>query len=501
MANGPMAHCGIAITKLSGTTHNVFGIQVGVGITIAVRVSQKTRQTLYYYRVPEHWRKTEKLAFLSEKCSIKEIEWRELQPDIKTTWITEGMHTEFTRFIPMGTKEMKLVRTLEVSSLFKTYSLGISTNRDSVVYNFDRGMLITKIKQFIEEYNTEVSRWERTGRPKAVDNFVRYDKIKWSLHLKGELKRARYGQFDGSHIRTSMYRPFTKIHLYFDPIFNDARCLQHFFFPSSNSEAENTMIVVSDHGYRSPYSTLVTNLIADLHLLATTDGFQCFPYYTYAEDGSNRRENITDWALAQFQSKYGPEVSKWDIFHYVYAMLHHPQYRERYAENLKRELPRIPLLGKQEDFALCVRVGKQLMELHLNYEQVVEYPLKWIENRDVPVNWRVEKMRLSPAKDSLVVNEWLTLANIPPACYQYRLGNRSALEWVIDQYSVSKDKRSEIVSDPNREDEPEYIVRLVGRVVTVSVETVKLVDELAGAIGQEDWMGEEVITISSTTND
>ncbi len=239
---------------------------------------------------------------------------------------------------------------------------------------------------------------------------------------------------------------------------------------------------------------LATNVIPDLHLVGPGAGAQCFPYYTYAEDGSNRRENITDWSLAQFQAVYGAEVTKWDIFHYVYAMLHHPQYRERYAENLKRELPRIPLLGKRDDFALCVRIGKQLMALHLNYEQVAEYPLKWLEHKDVPINWRVEKMRLSPNKDALVVNEWLTLVDIPPACFQYRLGNRSALEWVIDQYQVSKDKRSEITSDPNREDEPQYIVRLVGRVVTVSVETVKLVGELAQAITQEDWMGEQVIT-------
>ena len=130
------------------------------------------------------------------------------------------------------------------------------------------------------------------------------------------------------------------------------------------------------------------------------------------------------------------------------------------------------------------------MALHLNYEQAAEYRLQWVENRDVPVNWRVEKMRLTPNKDALVVNDWLTLSGIPQECFQYRLGNRSALEWVIDQYQVSTDARSGITSDPNREDEPEYIVRLVGRVVQVSVETVKLVNELAEAITQEDWMGE-----------
>jgi predicted helicase len=132
------------------------------------------------------------------------------------------------------------------------------------------------------------------------------------------------------------------------------------------------------------------------------------------------------------------------------------------------------------------------MELHLNYEQVAEYPLTWIENRDVSVNWRVEKMRLTPNKDAVVVNEWLTLSGIPQECFQYRLGNRSALEWVIDQYQASTDARSGITSDPNREDEPEYIVRLVGKVVRVSVETVKLVNELAQAVTQEDWMNETI---------
>ena len=130
------------------------------------------------------------------------------------------------------------------------------------------------------------------------------------------------------------------------------------------------------------------------------------------------------------------------------------------------------------------------MELHLKYEQVSEYPLRWIENKEVPVNWRIEKMRLTSSKGTLVVNEWLTLSGIPQECYQYRLGNRSALEWVIDQYQVSTDARSEITNDPNNDDDPEYIVRLVGRVITVSVETVKLVEELAKEVTQEDWLSE-----------
>jgi len=171
-------------------------------------------------------------------------------------------------------------------------------------------------------------------------------------------------------------------------------------------------------------------------------------------------------------------------------MLHHPQYREHYAENLKRDLPHIPLVHRKEAFLACVSIGKQLMDIHLNYEQAKEYSLKWVENSDVPFSWRVEKMRLTANRTAAIVNESLTLSGIPQECFQYRLGNRSALDWVIDQYQVSEDKRSGIVSDPNNLDDEEYIVRLVGKVVTVSLETVRLVNELAQAVKMEDWMSE-----------
>jgi len=204
------------------------------------------------------------------------------------------------------------------------------------------------------------------------------------------------------------------------------------------------------------------------------DAAQCFPLYVYDEDGTNRRENITDWALAEFRSHYGQgSITKLDIFHYVYGLLHHPEYRRRYAANLKRELPRIPYAP---DFWEIARIGGELMELHLEYEKQPEYPLERTETG--PLNWRVEKMTLSKDKTQLKYNDFLTLGGIPAQVYEYRLGNRSALEWVVDQYRVTTDKRSGIVNDPNREDDPEYIVRLVGQVVGVSLETVRLVREL-----------------------
>jgi len=482
--------------KLSGTTHNIFGIQVGVGITIAIRNTQSRTKGLYYYRVPEYARRTEKLDFLSQAKSLVGVDWQELQPDERQTWITEGLHTEFSTFLPLGTKEAKTSQNLNESTIFRMYSSGVKTNRDDWVYDFSKTTLAVKMQRFIATYNSEADRWKRSSHNSdAVDSFVVYDDklIKWSGDLKVQLTRGKQATYSPNQVRHSLYRPFVKRYLYFDSLLNNSVYLHHLFFPNSTSESENRAIVISDVAHRTPFSVLVTNTIPDLHLCSTTDTFQTFPYYTYSEDGSNRRENITDWALAQFRAAYGEAVTKWDIFHYVYAMLHHPVYRARYAENLKRDLPRLPLLAGSQGFALCVRVGKELLDLHLNYEDAREYGgVKWLENRDVPINWRVGKMRLSPEKDAIRVNDWLTLTGIPPVCFQYRLGNRSALDWIIDQYQVSTDARSGIVSDPNREDEPEYIVRLVRKVVTVSVETVRLVAELEAAITQEDWLNEKI---------
>ena len=234
---------------------------------------------------------------------------------------------------------------------------------------------------------------------------------------------------------------------------------------------------------------VATNRITDLHFVGAGCGSQCFPFYIYDEDGTNRRENVTDWALEHFREHYGDDtITKWDIFYYVYGVLHHPGYREKFADNLKRELPRIPLAPPLEagderskpgsGFRAFAKAGKQLAKLHIEYESLEPWPLKWIETLGEPLSYRVEKMRLPKDKKSIAVNDSLTLAGIPPEVFEYRLGNRSAIEWVIDQYRVKEDKRTGIRSDPNNSDAPEYIVRLVGQVVRVSAETVKIVAAL-----------------------
>ena len=247
-------------------------------------------------------------------------------------------------------------------------------------------------------------------------------------------------------------------------------------FPNAAAELENRVICVSGVGSSKPFHTLLVNAIPCLDILEKT---QCFPFYTYDPDGSNRRENITDWALAQFRTHYADDqISKWDIFYMVYALLHHPDYRTRYAANLKRDLPRIPYVS---DFNAFNRAGRRLAALHLDYEQETPYPLDFVWAKNKPVAWRVEKMKLTGDKKALKVNAALTLKGIPPEAFAYKLGSRSALEWVIDQYQVATDKRSGITSDPNQYSPDErYIVDLVGRVVAVSVETVRVVAGLPG---------------------
>lgn len=194
------------------------------------------------------------------------------------------------------------------------------------------------------------------------------------------------------------------------------------------------------------------------------------------DNNKNRRENITDWALNEFREHYSDDsIDKWAIFHYVYGLLHHPGYRAKYEANLKRELPRIPFAP---DFWAFANAGERLAELHVNYEDQDEYPLTELEDDDADFTYRVEKMKLSKDKTQLIYNDFLTLAGIPEKVYEYRLGNRSALEWIVDQYRVKTDKRSGIVHDPNDPDDPDYIVRLVKKIVTVSLETVEVVDNL-----------------------
>ena len=368
--------------KLSGTTHNVFGIQVGVSINFFVkrRDDKDSQAKIFYARVDEFWRKEDKYRYLDAKKHYQNIEWKLITPDRRYTWLTEGLHAEFETFIPMGTQEAKKAKGRVVDVIFHKFSNGVVTARDAWAYNFSRNALTQNMNQLIGTYKAEVDRWKRRENWDAnVDDFVVYDeeKIKWTDRLKQDLKRGKTIDFLQKKVRTSLYRPFAKSNLYFDRMMNQRVYVFPSIFPTPETETKNRVICVSGLGSSKPFHTLMASLIPCFDILEKT---QCFPFYTYDEDGRNRRENITDWALEQFRAHYRDDtITKWDIFHYTYALLHHPAYRERYQANLKRDLPHLPQVP---DFWKFAKTGQRLGEIHIGYEDADEYPIKRVRNAE-----------------------------------------------------------------------------------------------------------------------
>ena len=461
---------------------NVFGIQVGVSINILVKTKQKRpeRPRLLYNGESVEWDQKRTFGFLNLHADVGGMSWEEITPNAKQVWLTSGLREDFETLIPIGIQKAKARKEAAAGVIFHQFSNGVITSRDAWTINFNAQALSQNMQRMIENYNTQVFKWQhQRARGTNVDDFVDADatRIKWSSTLKRHLNSGHFAEFEDSKLRRCLYRPFTTRALYFDRMLVDRPGLFPFIFPAPETEKENRVICVNITKEK-PFTSLMVNRIPELGM---TGGFgsptQCFPFYIYDEDGSNRRENITEWALAAFRTHYGEDtISKWDIFHYTYALLHQPDYRETYQMNLRRDLPHIPFAP---DFWAFVNIGARLAELHVNYETQPESAgLQFIETPDVQRDWRVEKMRFSKEKTQLHYNDFLTIAGIPAEVFAYRLGARSALEWVVDGYRVKVDKRSGIVNDPNRADVPKYIVELIGRVVSVSLETVKLVGQL-----------------------
>ena len=460
---------------LSGTTHNVFGIKPGVCISFLVRNGNNSRPAKIRYLATERdWTKLQRFRFLEDLSSLAAPPWQTLRPDERHSWLTSDQKPEYKCFLPLGNAAVKEGTTDE--ALMRVYGLGTNTNRDAWAYSHKSDSLSKNIKRFLGTYNEEVVRFKAAEAIEDVDKFLLKDesRIKWSSTLKQRLKAGEKGVYDSAKIIASLYRPFCAEYEYFDRLITHRRGIWTRFNSQSAGEI-NVAICASGVGAERPFATFATSIVPDLNFFGPGSVPQWYPFHIHDKDGTNRRENITDWALNEFRNHYSdPSITKWDIFHYTYALLHHPEYRTRYAANLKRELPRIPYAP---DFRRYAALGKELMDIHIHYEQQPEFPLERIETGKL--NWRVEKMKLFKDKPELRYNSFLTLRGIPPEVSEYRLGNRSALEWIVDQYQVSTDKRSGIVNDPNRDDDPEYIVRLIGQVIHVSLETVKRTRELA----------------------
>ena len=459
---------------------NVFDIQVGVSINLFVKKHQHPSKPaqIFYNSETAEMSKEATFEFLDAREHIGNVNWDAIQPDARHTWLTEGLREDFETFVPIGSKQAKAAKCEVSGVIFHQFSSGVKTNRDAWAINFDRDVLSDNVMRMIDVYNTQALKWQQQTETQNVDDFVAYDneKISWSSGLKQKLISGYIAEFAPERIRQMLYRPFTKSCLYFDRFMAERVYVFPSIFPTPETEAENRVICVPNRGGRTDFWCYITNVIPHT-VFITIDANQCFPFYIYDEDGTNRRENITDWALTQFTEHYKDDkITKWDIFHYTYALLHHPEYRERYQVNLKRDLPHIPYAPKFWEF---VATGRRLADIHVHYEDQPQYKLDLIEAPDMPLDWGVEQMKFSKDKTQIKYNDFLTLAGIPAEAFQYRLGNRAALEWVVDQYRVKTDRRSGIVNNPNRADDEAYIVDLIRKVISVSLETVGIVNRLS----------------------
>ena len=454
--------------KIAGTTHNVFGIQTGVAVMFLVKKLNKETKTcqIKYVAMDDFWHKDQKLQWFAEH-PLKEIEFENIHPDKNSNWINIS-DNDFDLLLPLATKEVKLGKAKE--ALFELFSLGAVSNRDEWVYDFDKENLKSKVSFFCKFFEKEKIRWNNSAKKIPINDFVDRT-IKWTEELELHMMKGSKLSFDPDRVRSSNYRPFTKTYNYFDKIIIH-RPYQNLDIWGSDKHLENNVITMTIHP-QTPFLFFASNILVDQGFgsRATT----VIPIFRYVD--GNRLDNITDWGLNQFQTHYKfKKIKKEEIFHYVYAVLHNPAYRTKYELNLKREFPRIPFY---DNFTQWSKWGEQLMDLHINYEEAKPFKLKEITNKEV----KNPKAKLKALKEegTIILDEATTLTGIPAEAWQYKLGNRSALEWVLDQYKESKPKDPTIAEKFNTykfADYKEHVIDLLKKVCTVSVETENITNQM-----------------------
>jgi predicted helicase len=484
---------------------NVFdaGSRTPIAITLLVKNPAKVGQCEIYYRdIGDYLSREEKLAIISEMESVANVPWERITPNENHDWINQRSE-DFDTFIPLND---------DPKAIFSMRSRGVETSRDDWVYNYSKTRLEANMRGMIDFYNAQVALYgsichaaggnAENKAQELIDTDSR--KIKWTRGLIKELCRNHVSKFDAEKIGIGVYRPFSKSWIYYDRVMNEY--FKEKLYPSAHHQ--NLAISVTGLGVSKDFSCLMVDALPDVQLFANG---QCFPLYHYEKaqassghnaglfdepadpnadaDGYTRKDAITDTALADYRAHYQDDkIGKEDIFYYVYGILHSPEYRERYANDLKKMLPRIPFAP---DFWAFSKAGRELAYWHLNYEQVDPYEGLEIVIKDSAKSlppfdlYRVEKMAFASLggrekdRSTIEYNSYITIKGIPLEAYDYVVNGKSAIEWIMDRYRVTVDMDSGIKNDPNdwcrEHDDPAYIFNLVQRVVRVSVETVRLV--------------------------
>ena len=481
---------------------NVFGqgSRAPVAITILVRNPKAPHDgcRILYRDIGDYLKREEKLKILRGAESISGIkDWQTITPNRYHDWIGQRSDA-FQKLYPLGSKEAKAGKIDDV--VFKLFSNGYKSGKDMYVYNFSRGSCTGNARAMVGDYHSVLRELEASqNHDTDIDSITRRysSNVRWDRELKRRVRQRAATEFSDENVRVVIYRPFVKQYLYADYTFSQAPGQTRDIFPDDSSK--NLAICVAGIGSTKPFSALVVDTMPDLHFVAFG---QCFPRYRYPKQADaqgefsgigrdlERIDNISDTALLAFRESYNDNtITKDAIFDYVYGVLHAPAYRKRFANDLVKELPRIPFAA---DFHTFAAAGRELTELHLGYEICEKYPLDIIFTQcgePRAEHFRVGKRAMRFSDDErtiLIVNDHIRLGGIPAEAHHYQVNGRTPLEWFIDRYKIKQDMKSGIVNDPNAWFEgTRDLIKAIRRIVYISVRTVRIVAYLPESLEED----------------
>ena len=445
---------------------NVFGGGSRTTVAISILVKDGTDEhKLHYYDIGDYLSQKEKLNVISDFSDVSTVNWREINPDENHDWINkrDPNYQNYTSLVS------------DKSAVFNINAIGIATNRDTWISGFSKTTILRNSEQLIDNYNAELKRLRYVPLSERNDNLNRDERhIKWSSKLEDSIKRSKKFKFNANYCQLSMYRPFTKKWLYYSDEIVERPGKYYKKFGE-----QNLVIVTTGRGTSRDFSVLITNQLPDIQLLMNGQGFMRYDNEMDETQLFQTNDNINQI----FADKLGLSLD--DTFAYIYGLLNSREYQEKYANDLRKDLARIPIVKNKGEY---VRIGKSLMDLHLNYEDIDAYEDVDIKRSSNP-SYEVAKMKFAKTRDengksindrsTIIFNNDITISNIPDKAYEYMVNGRSAIEWIMDQYQVKTDKKSGITDNPNEySSDKKYIFNLLLSIINVSVQTVDLINSL-----------------------
>lgn len=440
------------------------GSRTPVAISILVKDGSDSHE-LHYHDIGDYLSQKEKLAIIAGFADVSRLDWEKIIPDENNDWLNQR-DPNYQKYSPL---------VGEIDGIFPQSAIGIATNRDTWISGFSKNKILKNSKLLIDNYNSELNRLLAIPSNERQDYLNRDETfIKWSAKLEDSIKKSKMFEFDDTKCRLSLYRPFTKKYLYYDydVVERPGKYYNQF-------GKDNLVITTTGRGTSRDFSVIVTNLLPDIQLQMNGQGFMRYDNNVDETSLFQNNDNLNQ----EFADKLGLNLD--DTFAYIYGLLNSKEYQEKYANDLKKDLARIPIVKNREKY---VEIGYKLIDLHLNYEEVPVYDGVEITPFVNP-SYKVIKMRFAKKRDdngklvndlsAIIFNSDITISNIPEKAYEYIVNGRSAIEWIIDQYQVKTDKKSGIIDDPNDySDDEKYIFNLLLRIINVSVQTVDLINSL-----------------------